>query len=129
MEVCVQVKFYVTKWVIARGILHVEGTKPVKHHPRMKNLHTRVDVPGWRSSYPLRVGADAFLSLKEAEEDARERFAVHLKKMRREYTYAKRAAQLIQAGKGPVIHHAPLHVKNCHAFSSRLSTFLGPQSG
>lgn len=129
MEVRLQVNFYVTKWVIARGILHVEGTRPAKHHHRMQTFHTRVDVPGWRSSYPLRVGSEAFLSLKDAEEDARERFARHLKKMQREYAYAKRAQQLVQAGKGPVIHHAPLHVKHCHAFSSRISSFLGRESG
>lgn len=119
-------KFYVTKWCVARGILCVNGTAPKKHHHRMQYLHTCVDIPGWRSSYPLKVGAEAFLTLEEAKEDALERFARHLKKMQKEYAYAKRAAQLIRQGKGPIVHHAPLHVKNCHAFSSTVSSFLGP---
>lgn len=110
-------KFYVTKWVIARGILLVEGSVPAKLHYRMQYLHTSVKVPGWRSSYPLKVGAEAFFTLKEAEDDARERFARHMKKMRQEYAYAVRATRLIELGKGPVVHRNVLAVNKCHAFA------------
>jgi len=83
----------------------------------MLYLHTSVDIPGWRSSYPLKVGAEAFLTLKEAEEDAMERFARHVKKVRQEYAYAVRATRLIELGKGPVVHRNIQAVNKCHAFT------------
>lgn len=113
-------KYYVTKWVIARGILHVEGSKPYTiRGSASKFVHARVE--GWRRQYPLRVGSEAFKSLDDAMADAKLRFEEHLRYAQTEYTYAKRALQLIQQGKGPVVHHAPLQVKHCHAFNSTIS--------
>jgi hypothetical protein len=108
-------KIFVTKWVLARGILAVDGSTPYLNRGSFKK-RTDVVLPGRRNGYPLLVGSEAFLTLEEAEEDAKVRFERHLKKTRSEYAYAKKAAQLIKNGTRPAVHKNIRAVNRCHAF-------------
>jgi len=82
-----KVLLYITKWVLARGIIRAEvdikaGTPDgwvVRHHS------------DWHRLGHVRIGKDAFESLDDAKEDAKRRFETHLKKSKREVLFAQTA--------------------------------------
>lgn len=119
-------KVYVTKWVLARGILHVQVIGRPFQINQSEATFVHVKVNGWRRGFPLKIGKDCFLSLKDAEGDAYGRFERDYEKKLRELGRAKSAWLKVQSGKGPVVHRSPTVLSKCHAFKSGVSSFLGP---
>lgn len=106
---------YVTKWVIARGILLVEGSTPHRCG-RSKNLYSSITGVGRRMS-KLGIGREAFYTLKEARENARIRFEVHCKRARAELTKADLDWKRIQKGDLVQVHKKPEVLSKCRPFT------------
>jgi hypothetical protein len=72
-----KVLLYVTKWVLARGIVVLPGTRRPK---RIKEWYS-VDIPGNDPNRMEQVclGKDAFFTLKEAQANALERWEEHVR--------------------------------------------------
>lgn len=111
---------YVTKWVLARGILLVEGTVP-QRRGQSYYLYSDVRGVGRRASVVL-IGREAFLTLKEARADARERFKVRLKRAQVEHRQALACWDHLEKGADVAVHKAPVTVSKCGPFSQKRPT-------
>lgn len=110
-------RYYITKWVIRRGIVVIEGDEPQRRDRDLKD-HVWLDLgDSWRNSR-ITIGTDAFLTLKEARQDAEFRFQAHLDKCRRELNRAEKAWE--QLGEGKLrIHRQPKLIRHCSPFKTR----------
>ena len=108
---------YVTKWVLARGILLVEGSPP---HKRGQSHNLYSDVRGvGRSTTVVMIGSEAFFTLKEAREDAQQRFKVRLKRAQTELRTAQHYWKQLEAGVPLAVHKKPILVSKCGPFDSK----------
>lgn len=101
-------KLYVTKWVLARGIVVLEG-KPVRVNDRRSRREWYlVDIPGGDTSRmeQVRLGSDAFFEEEEARANALERWEEYATKSA---DVAKRATEgLIRVQRGELqVHMMP----------------------
>ncbi len=105
---------YVTKWVLARGILLLEGTAP---HRRGQSHLFYSDVRGvGRRSSVVSIGREAFTTLKEAQADAKERFKVRLKRAQTEHRQAVSYWNRLEGGDQVAVHKKPGVVSKCGPF-------------
>lgn len=109
-------KIYVTKWVTARGILVLDGTKPIRRG-RSRNWYTTAHGVGNRLAV-LKIGSEAFLTLKEARVNARVRFAERYERARTELRWASQAWTTLQAGVPVQVHTKPKVISGCHPFTA-----------
>lgn len=106
--------YYVTKWVLRRGILAFHGGPPQRRDRDIK-AHVWLDHGElWRHNR-MTIGTDAFLTLQEARQDAEYRFQAHLESCRRELERAEHAWQQLTEGKLQV-HNQPRPIRNCNPF-------------
>jgi len=110
---------YITKWVLARGIIVAEG-EPHKITPRQHRNLYEVYIPGHRWGVVLlTVGSEAFLTLEEAKVQASKMFQRHFEDCEAALEAAKEAVKLFQEGKLEV-HKNPIRIKDVHAFGRAL---------
>ena len=109
-------RFFITKWVLARGILVIESKQQPKPIHESSYQYVQLHVPGLRHSYPLKVGQEVFLSLREAKADARRRFTRNLRRLQVELKRAQEALTKIEAGTGPKVHEPVKWLNQCKAF-------------
>lgn len=107
-------KLYVTKWVLARGILVLEATKPERRRKSLK-YHSFLRGVGRRMS-AVTLGRDAFQTLKEAQADARKRFEAYYQQTVSELAYASFAWDNVRQGLPIAVHKMPRSVSKCSAF-------------
>lgn len=105
---------YVTKWVLARGILLVEGSTP-HQRGQSHNLYSDVQGVGRRMTVVM-IGSEAFFTLKEARDDARRRFKVRLKRAQTEHRIAQQYWKKLEAGVPLAVHKKPALVSKCGPF-------------
>jgi hypothetical protein len=107
--------YYVTKWVIRRGILVFKGKPPERRERDFKD-HVWLDLgeQPWRNNR-MTIGTDAFLTLAEAQQDAEYRFQAHLEKCRQELERAEKAWKQLAEGKLQA-HRQPNLIRKCHPF-------------
>lgn len=107
--------YYVTKWVIRRGILVFKGGPPERRDRDFKDhVWLNLGEQPWRNNR-MTIGTDAFLTLAEAQQDAEHRFQAHLDKCRSELERAEQAWQQLTKGKLQV-HHQPSLIRECRSF-------------
>lgn len=108
---------YVTKWVIARGIVVLEAERDTRPWRKGREWY-HLDFPGKDHLLEMvGIGKDAFYTLEEAQEDA----------LRRWEKYAQHTAEVAEkAQKGLQkalrdelqVHYSPkLRISNYHAFA------------
>lgn len=119
-------KLYINRWVISRGIIVVEGTKPERWSERSKRLRSWARPPGCPYTRAFIIGDDTFLSLKEAHRDAHRRIREHLNRRRQELWYAEQAHERLLKGELQV-HEAFGSITECQAFLG-LDVAAGPWS-
>lgn len=98
-------RFYVTKWVLTRGIL-VARAEP--QQPPGAIL-PRITAFG----HVIRVGSEAFRSLPAARDDARKQFEAALKTSRTQNAYFERAMERLDE---LLVHEHVTDVTTCRAF-------------
>lgn len=114
-------RIYITKWVLARGILVTDAEIVRGPTPSCQIDRAWINLPGMRYARPLFLDREFFLTLKEAKEDARERFSTALKLAERQVVYLKKAASRMEKLQ---VHKPGAIVGHCHAFKD-----AGVQSG
>jgi len=111
-------RLYVTKWVIARGILVLEGTlRDDEMSKPWRTSYYYIDLPhgnNWRCQQ-LSLGVECFLTLEEAQADAEQRFEKHAAKTKAEAWKAQEAVLRLARGELQV-HEEVDQVKALHAF-------------
>lgn len=107
-------RLYITKWVLARGILVAEGEieDPI---PRAQKKRVYARLPGARFAGPLFLGSEVFLTLKEARADAAERFRVALRNAKTQLAYLEAAHTKLDE---LLVHKPGKLVGRCHAFKN-----------
>ncbi len=108
-------RVYITKWVLARGILVADAKPSTINRFAIKDW-VQVDLPGTRFCAPLCMGKEAFLTLEEAVADTERRFEINIQRLRNELEHTKRGLQLIKEGKGPKVHMKFQRVSDCKIF-------------
>jgi len=119
-------RLYITKWVLARGILTMEGEVEDAPTPRGYIKRVWVSLPGLRYPRVLLLGREVFESLKEAREDARHRFEMALRQARAAAGYLEKASARLDELK---VHKKGVVVSKCRAFEDLHSgalSFVGP---
>ncbi len=110
---------YITKWVLARGIIVAEG-EPLRLSSRQHRNLYEVNIPGHRWGVVLlTVGSEAFLTLKEANAQASKIFQRHVEDCKAALEAAEEAVKLFQEGK-LMTHRNPKRIKDVHAFGRAL---------
>jgi hypothetical protein len=108
-------RLYITKWVIARGILVTEAEIEDAPTPRGYIQRAWVNLPGMRYGSPLLLGREIFLDLKEARADAKKRFRAALKVAEVQFKYLTEAKVRLERDE-LLVHKKGAIVKDCHAF-------------
>lgn len=109
-------KFYITRWVIARGIVVLDGR--FHQNQGQHKMHVFAPLP----SHPNRLdmftlGRDAFLHLDEARDDAERRFETHLARTRVVLQNAEKAMELLKKDRELLqVHTEPVSISTCRAF-------------
>lgn len=106
-------RLYITKWVLARGILVTNAKLEKPPTPRGYKPRAWICLPGQRFKIPLLLGSEVFLSLDEAKEDARRRFEAALKQSQASVAYLTRAVEGFDSLQ---IHEEIERVNLCRAF-------------
>lgn len=118
---------YITKWVLARGIIVAEG-EPLRISSRQQRNIYEAHIPGHRWGVVLlTVGSEAFLTLKEANEQASKMFQRHVEDCKAALEAAEEAVKLFQEGKLKT-HRNPKRIKDVHAFGRALLPRVDPES-
>jgi len=110
------VRIFITKWVVARGIIVMDVEKPKPWQKTSRYDSASVNDKEGRFYAPLRMGVEAFYTLEEALADAAQRFETRRDQLERELTSVKRGIALLKAGKGPNVHTKFKRVSDCKAF-------------
>jgi len=113
------VTLYITKWVIARGIIVGKG-EPRQVGSRVRRKVYYVELRGSRNSLPyMTLGSEVFLTLEEAKMNAEERFQRHLKDCQDALEAAREGFILMNRGQLQV-HKDPEDLQGVHAFGRPL---------
>lgn len=108
-------RLYITKWVLARGILVTDAEVEDAPTPRGHVPRAWVSLPGLRYKRPLLLGREVFYSLKEAKADARKRFRAALQVAETQFKYLTEAKVRLEHD-GLLVHKKGAIVNRCHAF-------------
>lgn len=113
------VTVYITKWVIARGIVVGKG-EPRQVGTRVKRKVYYIELRGSRNYLPyMTLGSEVFLTLAEAQQNAGERFQRHLKDCQDALDAAREGFVLMNRGK-LLVHKDPEDIQMIHAFGRPL---------
>lgn len=113
------VTLYITKWVIARGIIVGKG-EPRQVGTRVRREVYQVELRGSRNYLPyMTLGQEVFLTLEEAKVNAEERFQRHLKDCQDALEAAREGFVLMNRGK-LLVHKDPEDIQLIHAFGRPL---------
>jgi hypothetical protein len=117
---------YITKWVLARGIIVAEG-KPLRLSSRQQRNLYEAHIPGHRWGVVLlTLGTEAFLTLREANAQASKMFQQHVEDCKAALEAAEEAMRLFQEGKLKT-HRNPKRIKDVHAFGRALLPRVDPE--
>lgn len=113
------VTVYITKWVIARGIIVGKGESRRLVAQGRRQLY-EVRIRGSRNYLPwMTLGQDVFLTLKEAQVNAEKKFQRHLKDCQDAMEAALEGVVLLGQGK-LLVHKDPEDILAIHAFGRPL---------
>lgn len=113
------VTVYITKWVIARGIIVGKGV-PRQVGSRVRRKVYEIQLRGSRNYLPyMTLGQEVFLTLEEAQANAEERFQRHLKDCQDALEAAREGFVLMNRGK-LLVHKDPEDINAVHAFGKPL---------
>lgn len=110
---------FVTKWVLARGIIVAEGERHNMSWRQTRELY-EVKLPGHRWQRVLMtLGSDAFLTMEEARKYAGEIFQKQVQDQVDALEAAQEALRLYRSGKLQV-HENPINIREVYAFGRPL---------
>lgn len=107
-------KLYVTTWATTRGILLLDASEP-EFRGHSKLLYSTIRGVGRRMN-TVRIGSDAFYTLREARADALKRFEARHERAQTEHAWTTAAMKELKLGRPVLVHKSPPAVNKCKPF-------------
>lgn len=116
-------RLYITKWVLARGIIEAEGEITAPPTPRGYIDRVWLKLPGMRYAQVLLIDREVFRTLREARADAKVRFEAALRSAQNQLDYLKAASDRLDK---LTVHRSVKSLGRCRAFKDLQVQSGGP---